>query len=152
MTSARWDVVGNADLVGSLVAAFQRFQEHNARVTSTFVTRFGVGVQELHALMALNVQGPLPLKALGEMTRLRSSTATYVVDRLAVAGYVQRSPHPVDRRSNLVAVTDDGAAVVTHMYSFYEALFGQSLTGTQIRHMTQVLESVNATLEKAEAA
>jgi DNA-binding PadR family transcriptional regulator len=40
---------------------------------------------------------------------------TGVVDSLERRGFVRRSPHPVDRRSLLVAITPDGLAVLREL-------------------------------------
>jgi len=49
--------------------------------------------------------------ALGERLRLDGATITGLLDRLAHAGFVERRPHPTDRRINHVCLTDTGRAL-----------------------------------------
>ncbi len=49
--------------------------------------------------------------ALGERLRLDGATITGLLDRLAHAGFVERRPHPTDRRINHVYLTDTGRAL-----------------------------------------
>jgi DNA-binding MarR family transcriptional regulator len=64
-----------------------------------FLTPDGISVSELAAL-----------------ARVRKQTMAEAVDQLERMGYVERRPHPNDRRSRLVFPTERGAAVrpVTH--------------------------------------
>ncbi len=43
------------------------------------------------------------------------------VDRVEAAGYVRREPDPADRRALLVAITDEGVALLRRMWPVYEA-------------------------------
>ncbi|MDF1504549.1 MarR family transcriptional regulator [Roseisolibacter sp. H3M3-2] len=59
---------------------------------------------------------------LGERLVLDSATMTGLVDRLALAGLVTRRPHAVDRRVNLVCLTDAGAALRAPLDGVMDAL------------------------------
>lgn len=49
------------------------------------------------------------------------------LDRLELAGWVQRSPHPDDRRSTIVSLTDDGISLVDDVYERILALYDDAL-------------------------
>jgi DNA-binding MarR family transcriptional regulator len=49
--------------------------------------------------------------ALGERLRLDGATITGLLDRLAEAGFVERRPHPTDRRINAIYLTEKGHAI-----------------------------------------
>lgn len=52
------------------------------------------------------------LIVLAERARIAKQTATALVDRLAVAGYVRRTPDPDDGRARLVQLTARGREIV----------------------------------------
>ena len=47
-------------------------------------------------------------RELGERTTLDSATLTGILDRLEKAGFIERRPHPEDRRALQVCLTDAG--------------------------------------------
>jgi DNA-binding MarR family transcriptional regulator len=58
----------------------------------------------------------ITISGLAELARVRKQTMGQAVDELERLGYVERSPNPGDRRSQLVFLTERGEAVkpVTH--------------------------------------
>jgi DNA-binding MarR family transcriptional regulator len=44
---------------------------------------------------------------LAEHLRISTASTTKLIDRLATAGHVERHPHPTDRRSRVVVLTDE---------------------------------------------
>ncbi|MFH1150714.1 MAG: MarR family transcriptional regulator [Actinomycetota bacterium] len=71
----------------------------------------GIRVSHTQAgiLLLLEQKGPLPMSELSRHFEVDNSAITGLVDRLEKAGYATRSPHPTDRRVNLVSVTEAGA-------------------------------------------
>ncbi len=70
--------------------------------------RLGVGVTDTVALSYLAADGPLSPRDLAEVMRLAPSSITAVVDRLAAAGAVVRTPVESDRRQVTVTITPLG--------------------------------------------
>jgi DNA-binding MarR family transcriptional regulator len=60
------------------------------------------------ALRTLDSLGPSSSRALAAALHLDASTVTRQVATLRRAGLIDRRPHPVDRRSSTLAVTDQG--------------------------------------------
>jgi len=60
--------------------------------------------------------------ALGERLLLDGATITGLIDRLAQAGFVERRPHPTDRRVNHVYLTGKGRAAQQDLDREIEAL------------------------------
>ena len=54
---------------------------------------------------------PLPPSQLAVLLECEPSNVTFVVARLEQLGYAERRPHPTDRRSKLVALTERGREV-----------------------------------------
>lgn len=63
----------------------------------------------------LRDHGPLSPSALGERLIVTRATVTGVVDSLERRGYVERTPHPQDRRSLLIRLTPRGRRVVAEV-------------------------------------
>jgi DNA-binding MarR family transcriptional regulator len=63
---------------------------------------------QMKALMSLEPGAPQPMRALAERWHCDASWVTGIVDGLEERGYVQRQPHPTDRRVKVVALTTLG--------------------------------------------
>lgn len=64
-------------------------------------------MRALRYLVAAKNEGRLVTPgALAEHLGISSASTTKLLDRLAVAGHVVRSPHPTDRRALIVEITD----------------------------------------------
>ena len=72
-----------------------------------------ISLVELTTLRAVSSVGPQArVTDLVQRLGISVGAASKAVDRLEAAGLARRSPAPEDRRSSLIAVTDDGAAVL----------------------------------------
>jgi DNA-binding MarR family transcriptional regulator len=65
----------------------------------------GVGGADLDALEYLEAEGPLTQRDLSERLSLTSGAITMLVDRLEQAGWVERRPHPNDRRYTMLELS-----------------------------------------------
>lgn len=66
---------------------------------------------ELLMLLTFSRAGALPLAKLGARLQVHPTSVTSAVDRLEAQGFVQRRPHPTDRRATLAQITDSGREV-----------------------------------------
>jgi MarR family transcriptional regulator, 2-MHQ and catechol-resistance regulon repressor len=110
-----------------------------------------VSVSQCYALQALAERGGMTLNDLAAHLYLDKSTASRVVDALERKGYVERSPHPGDRRALLLAATGAGRELHRRIQSDLLAEEEALLAGfdPEIRRaMTQLL----ARLARAAAA
>lgn len=71
------------------------------------VQRQGLTPSQASALVALDE--PMTMRALAERTHCDPSSVTYIVDKLEEAGFVERTPHPSDRRAKVIVTTGVGA-------------------------------------------
>jgi DNA-binding MarR family transcriptional regulator len=67
---------------------------------------------EALVLLCFSRNGSLPMSKMGERLMVHPTSITNIVDRLQTQGFIRREPHPTDRRTTLVAVTDTGREVV----------------------------------------
>src|SRR4051794_22338915 len=66
---------------------------------------------EVLMLLVLSRHGALPMARIGDRLQVPPASVTNAVDRLEAQAFVRRTPHPSDRRTTLVELTDTGAAV-----------------------------------------
>ena len=70
-------------------------------------SRFGV-----LRLLRFSKEGQLPMAVASGRLQVHPTSLTATVDRLVKDGFVERRAHPRDGRTVLVALTEDGAALV----------------------------------------
>lgn len=63
---------------------------------------------EALVLLSFSQRGSLPMRLMGERLQLHPTSITNIVDRLEAEGLARRLPHPSDRRTTLVELTDAG--------------------------------------------
>ena len=67
---------------------------------------------ELLRLLAFSRTGAMPISKASERLQVHVTSVTSAMRLLVEAGLVERVPHPVDRRTTLVSITDTGREVV----------------------------------------
>ncbi len=63
---------------------------------------------EALVLLAFARSRRLPMRVMGERLQLHPTSVTNIVDRLQADGLVRRVPHPTDRRTTIVVITEHG--------------------------------------------
>jgi DNA-binding MarR family transcriptional regulator len=63
---------------------------------------------EALVLLSFSKRGSLPMRMMGERLQLHPTSITNIVDRLEADGLARRLPHPSDRRTTLVELTESG--------------------------------------------
>jgi DNA-binding MarR family transcriptional regulator len=109
-----------ADRVRELLVAEESYRRAVAKA-------MGLAPVEATALEFLLHNGARPPRLIAARTGLSRTSTTALVDRLATAGWVARRPHPRDRRSVLVELTDDGFDVVLATYLLFARDIGAAL-------------------------
>lgn len=86
----------------------------------------------------------LPMRVMGERLQLHPTSVTNIVDRLESDGLVKRVPHPTDRRTTLVEITEDGKAARERATLAVTAIdFGMNgLTSRQTQQLIELLTRV----------
>lgn len=99
---------------------------------------------EALVLLTFSQRGSLPMRMMGERLQLHPTSITNIVDRLEADGLARRLPHPSDRRTTLVAITDAGRERLTASTSAVtEADFGfVGLTVDEMNKLSELLTKV----------
>lgn len=82
----------------------------------TVADRFGLHTTDLEVLDLIFLRGQASAGELADATGLTSGSVTALIDRLAVAGYVERCDDPSDRRKVLVRVRHDAIEPIKAVY------------------------------------
>ncbi|MCI2421364.1 MarR family transcriptional regulator [Saccharopolyspora sp. K220] len=105
MTTSEPQVSAERELCGLVNGLAQRIGEH-VRVRAV---KLGLTAAQGTALRELT--GPMTMGELAERMSCEPSNATFVVDKLANQGLLERRPHPTDRRAKLLTLTPEGVAL-----------------------------------------
>ncbi|WP_116205529.1 MarR family winged helix-turn-helix transcriptional regulator [Amycolatopsis circi] len=99
---------------------------------------------EALVLLTFSRNSRLPMRVMGERLQLHPTSVTNIVDRLERDGLVKRVPHPTDRRTTLVEITDDGRALRETATAAVTGIdFGLTgLTERQVEQLTELLTKV----------
>lgn len=103
-----------------------------------------MGENDLRALrFLLRRQGdgdPATPAELGAFLRLKSSSVTVMLDRMTVAGWVTRQPHPTDRRSLVIVATTGADDEVRHTLDAMHRRMLEAAQGLGAREAQVVLD------------
>ena len=120
MTPLPFDPIARAaelwdDRVGSstsmaAVTSVMRVQQIIQSAVDAALKPHGLTFARYEALVLLyfSRKGALPMRVMGERLQLHPTSVTNIVDRLESDDLVRRTPHPTDRRTTLVEITDAG--------------------------------------------
>jgi MarR family transcriptional regulator, 2-MHQ and catechol-resistance regulon repressor len=106
----------NTDLSLKLFVVLNRALAAVERHAEADASRHGLSMTEFGALEALYQKGDLLVGELQRKVLKSSGGITYVVDRLAEKGLVERKPCPGDRRAVYAAITAEGRALMDGIF------------------------------------
>jgi DNA-binding MarR family transcriptional regulator len=84
----------------------RRWSIENNRFDDAVGRRYGIGPADMHALEELEVSGGLTPGQLCARLQLTSGSVTALADRLERLGFIRRVPHPTDRRTSVLRLTE----------------------------------------------
>jgi DNA-binding MarR family transcriptional regulator len=93
------------ELCGLVNELAQRISDHVGTCAST------LELTEAQAIALRELTGPMTSRELARRMSCEPSNVTYVIDRLAGLGLVERQPHPSDRRAKQLVLTECGTKV-----------------------------------------
>lgn len=142
--------IGPSDTMAA-VTSVMRVQQIIQSAVDNALKPHGLTFARFEALVLLTFarRSSLPMRVMGERLQLHPTSVTNIVDRLESDGLVKRVPHPTDRRTTLVEITEDGR---TRREQATEAVtsieFGLSgLTHRQTQQLIELLTKVRKAAE-----
>ncbi|WP_409496426.1 MarR family winged helix-turn-helix transcriptional regulator [Amycolatopsis sp. cmx-11-12] len=141
-----WEArIGPSDTMAA-VTGIMRVQQIIQSAVDGALKPHGLTFARYEALVLLTFAraSHLPMRVMGERLQLHPTSVTNIVDRLEKDGLVKRLPHPTDRRTTLVEITDEGRARREEATkAVTEIDFGLTgLTGKQTEQLTDLLTKV----------
>jgi DNA-binding MarR family transcriptional regulator len=100
------------------------------------------------ALSTIERHGPLTPSELAQRERVMRPTATRFLAKLHARGVVTRTADPGDKRSSLIAITDDGRALLIELRTRKDAFLSRRLEALStedratIERAVELLESI----------
>jgi DNA-binding MarR family transcriptional regulator len=139
------DRIGPSAVMGA-VTSVMRVQQILQSAVDAALRPHGLTFARYEALVLLyfSRRGSLPMRVMGQRLQLHPTSVTNIVDRLEADGLVRRVPHPTDRRTTLVEVTESGEARRAEATEAVNAVeFGlRGLTDRQTEALTDLLAKV----------
>ena len=118
------------------------------------VTRHELTLTEFAILEVLYHKGPLLLGEVQRRILVSSGGVTYLVDRLAQKGLVERRECTEDRRARYAALTPDGEALIARIFPEHAACIEHAMRGLTLeeqRAATALLRTLGRTAEELPA-
>jgi MarR family transcriptional regulator, 2-MHQ and catechol-resistance regulon repressor len=103
------------------------------------IARHGLTVTEFGVLEALYHKGPLLLGEVQRKILVTSGGVTYLVDRLAARGLVERRRCDSDRRATYAALTPEGEAMIREIFPVHAASLHRALAGLNAEEKEQAI-------------
>ncbi|HET7321685.1 MAG TPA: MarR family transcriptional regulator [Longimicrobiaceae bacterium] len=103
-------------------AAMEARLQANVAAHDLTLTEFGI-------LEVLFHKGPLLLGEVQRRILVSSGGVTYLIDRLAGKGLVQRQECPEDRRARYAALTEEGEALIERIFPEHAAVIEEVTAG-----------------------
>lgn len=96
------------NLVREIIYQIRRLMQAGELFTKELNKTYQVSAPQLHCLLALQENGPLPPSQIARYIMVKSSTVTGIIDRLEQKGFVERLRNSPDRRVITIQLTDAG--------------------------------------------
>ena len=96
------------NLVREIIYQIRRLMQAGELFTKELNKTYQVSAPQLHCLLALHENGPLPPSHIARHIMVKSSTVTGIIDRLEQKGFVERLRNSPDRRVITIQLTEAG--------------------------------------------
>jgi DNA-binding MarR family transcriptional regulator len=103
-----------------------------------------VTLPQLRVMVMLASRGPLNLSSIAESLGVHPSNASRACDRLVIAGLLNRSDDPADRRNLLLTLTEDGTRLVHEVNASRRAAISEVLDSMPARRRQSLVSALTA--------
>ena len=132
-----------------VLLALRRYGLENDSFDASVARAHDVSLAEMKAIDHIQAEGELTPGQLGERLSLSSGAVTAVIDRLERGGWVERSPHPRDRRSVVVRMSDQSMEAGARIYLPYSEALARAAAGLPAASRKAIADFLNAAAEIA---
>lgn len=141
-----------APQVGAALGALAGWTVLVVQFNSLVAARMGVTDSDLQCLFVLAGGGPSTAGALAGRVNLTTGSVSRMIDRLAAAGHVTRTPDPHDRRRVIIAANPASLDRVEQLYAPLNDRLRADLDGfdaDQLARLTQFAHAATASTDAA---
>jgi len=100
----------------------------------------GVTMAQCHVLMEVGEYGQITTNQIAKNFSLNKSTISRTIDGLVNLGYVERKPHPTDRRHTLLLLSKRGEKIYQEFNKENDEFYGKVLQNIPEKKLNKVLE------------
>ncbi len=108
----------------------------------------GLTTARTHLLWELHQIGPSTQQALAAALKVSPRNVTGLVDALEAGGFVERRPHPTDRRALLVTLTELGVRTMAEMAAERQKAAGQLVADFGDQELEQFSRSLDLVADR----
>ncbi len=132
-----------------VLVALRRYGLENDRFDASVARAHDVSLAEMKAIDHIQAEGELTPRQLAERLSLTSGAVTAVIDRLERGGWVERSPHPSDRRSVVVRMSEQSLEAGARIYLPYSEALARMAAGLPAASRRAITDFLNAAADVA---
>ena len=121
-----------------------RAQAAIAEHAAADVSRHGLTLTEFAIVEALYHRGPLLLGEVQKRILVSSGGITFLVDRLAAKGLVERRSCPSDRRARYAALTPEGEALMAQIFPTHVAALTRAMSALSVDEKDETTRALRA--------
>jgi len=103
--------------IARISSLLRSFGVANLAYAISLAERLDMTLSDLAAVEHIYTYGDLTPKQLANNLKMSTGSITALLDRLEEAGYLRRDPHPHDRRSLILHITDHAIEDIRHVQS-----------------------------------
>lgn len=107
---------------------------------------YGLTVEQFHLLKNTSLVEGMSQNQLCEIVGKKPANITRILDRLEKKRWIMRRPNPLDRRSSLVFLTNEGekiTAAVSHQFESYSSWLIEGIGNEEEQIFRQVLAKID---------
>ncbi len=134
-----------------VLVALRRYGLENDRFDASVARAHDVSLAEMKAIDHIQAEGELTPRQLGERLSLSSGAVTAVIDRLERGGWVERTPHPSDRRSVVVRMSERSMEAGARIYLPYSESLARAAAGLPAAARRALVDFLNNAADIAAA-
>ncbi|WP_394155413.1 MarR family winged helix-turn-helix transcriptional regulator [Loktanella salsilacus] len=82
----------------------------------------GVSPRQAHVLTAINELEPVSQSCLAEAFEVKQASMSTMIDRLLAADFISRAPDPLERRRNVIGLTDKGRSKLDAIHKIWSEM------------------------------
>ena len=123
------------ELRRDILASFELLMRHVARWRQFDLADVEVTMPQARCLLFVGLHPSISISALAASLRIGLPAASGLVERLVEAGHVERNPDPVDRRQQLVSLTESGQALVDRFHELPAEKLGELIARLSVHEL-----------------